>query len=272
MGFRDKAAQLEKLIERRLAGTGDAAPEPLELARAVLDDVQDHILPLPGGRMTFPHSEILVRAVVAPADRPLWKATLEGPSGLQRGVSSLLKRADCEQVATIKLRYVDNRDDSWTNPCYHIEYRARRSRQTSVGTGIPRVQLTIVKGAATRRRYSFRVTRINIGRTTEVLSSTQSVLRRNDVAFLDDRIEKASQTVSRIHAHIVYRPSESGFWVHDDHSSKGTRILRDGAALPVSKGSVRGARLQSGDEIQVGDAVLRFLVVEQVGSVHRTRQ
>jgi pSer/pThr/pTyr-binding forkhead associated (FHA) protein len=263
MGFREKAARLEKLIERRLTGPVEGAPEPLELVRAVLDDVQDHILPLPGGRMTFADTEVLVHIAVAPDVRQRWKTTLEGPSGLQRSVSSLLKRAGCEEAATVKLRYVDDRPDSWTNRWYHIEYRARRSRQTSVVIGIPRVQLTIVKGAATRKRYIFQVTRINIGRTAEVLSSTQSMVRRNDVAFLDDRVEKASQTVSRIHAHIVYRSAERAFWLHDDNSSKGTRISRDGSTLTVSKGSARGARLQSGDEIQVGDAVVRFVVLPE---------
>jgi pSer/pThr/pTyr-binding forkhead associated (FHA) protein len=263
MGFRDKATQLEKLIERRLAGPSvDAAPGPLELVRAVLDDVQDHIVPVPGGRMTFPHGEVLVHVVAEAGARPRWRTTLEGTSGLQTSVLSLLKRAGCEQAATVKLRYVDDRGENWTNRWYHIEYRAGRTPQTSAGTGIPRIQLTVVKGAAARKRYAFQVTRINIGRSAEVLSSTQSVLRRNDVAFLDEKIEKASQTVSRIHAHIVYRASESGFWVHDDNSSKGTRILREGSTLTVPKGSARGARLQSGDEIQIGDAVLRFVIVE----------
>src|SRR6266851_9439726 len=162
MGFRDKATRLEKLIERRLTGpSADVAPEPLELVHAVLDDVQDHILPVPGGRMTFPHGEVRVHVVADPGVRPRWKTTLEGPSGLQRSVVTLLERAGCEPDATVKLRYVDDRDENWTNRWYHIEYRPRRTRQTSAGPGIPRVQLTIVKGAAPRKRYTFQVTRIN---------------------------------------------------------------------------------------------------------------
>ena len=113
MGFRDKATRLEKLIERRLAGPSvDTAPEPLELVRAVLDDVQDHIVPVPGGRMTFPPGEVLVHVVADPGVRPRWKTTLEGPSGLQRSVVSLLERAGCEQDTTVKLRYVDDRDEN----------------------------------------------------------------------------------------------------------------------------------------------------------------
>src|SRR5580704_15745058 len=99
MGFRDKATQLEKLIERRLAGPSvDAAPGPLELVRAVLDDVQDHIVPVPGGRMTFPHGEVLVHVVAESGARPRWRTTLEGASGLQTSVLSLLKRAGCERA------------------------------------------------------------------------------------------------------------------------------------------------------------------------------
>ena len=89
--------------------------------------------------------------------------------------------------------------------------------------------------------------------------------RRNDVAFSDDKIDKASQTVSRVHAHISYHPAEQAFWLHDDRSLKGTRIIRDGADLTLAKGSPRGEKLRTGDEIQVGDAALRFTILEEAG-------
>ena len=261
MELRRKAKQLEKLIERKLGGALDTPPEPLDVAREVLEDVEDQIAPAPGGRMTFPYSDVLLHVAVAPEERKRWKSTLEGPSGLESAVLALLERAGCGGVAALKVRYVDKRGDDWSNEWFHVEYRAPRAAKTAAAA-IPRVQLAVLKGVATRRRYLFRATRINIGRSTEVLTSAESVLRRNDVVFSDDKIDKPSQTVSRVHAHISYRGADGGFWLHDDNSSKGTRIVRDGDALAVSKGSPRGVKLRSGDLIQLGDATLRFVIVE----------
>src|SRR5207245_4438055 len=138
------------------------------------------------------------------------------------------------------------RGDDWTHYWFHLKYHARPVEQRIVAP-IPRVQLAVLKGVATRKRYNFQSTRINIGRSAEVLSAEQSaVARRNEVAFSDDKIDKASQTVSRAHAHISYHPAERAFWLHDDRSLKGTRIVRDGAELTLAKGSPRGEKLRTG--------------------------
>jgi pSer/pThr/pTyr-binding forkhead associated (FHA) protein len=221
--------------------------------------------PTPGGRLIFPHDRVLVRVAVAPDARRSWKATLEGSSGIESAVHAMLKRSGCDASVALKVRYVGARADDWSHDWFHVEYHARPPEQT-VAVPVPRVQLAVLKGVATRKRYNFQSTRINIGRSTEVLSAEQSaVARRNDVAFSDDKIDKASQTVSRVHAHISYRPLERAFWLHDDRSLKGTRIVRDGGELTLAKGSPRGEKLRTGDEIQVGDAALRFTILEETG-------
>jgi len=178
---------------------------------------------------------------------------------------ALLKRSGCDAGVEFKVRYADARGDDWSHDWYDVQYRRRRVEQT-VAVPIPRVQLAVLKGLAARKRYSFQLTRINIGRSAEVLSAEQSaVARRNDVAFSDDKVDKASQTVSRVHAHISYHPAERTFWLHDDRSLKGTRIVRDGAELTLAKGSPRGEKLRTGDEIQVGDAALRFIILDEAG-------
>ena len=265
MGFRSKAKQFEKLIEKKISGAAAAPPEPLDVVRAVVDDVQDRIVPASAGRMTFPYDDVLVRVAVAPQARRSWKSTLDGPSGMESAVRALLKRSGCDAGVALRVRYADARGDDWTHDWFHLEYHRRRVEQT-VAVPIPRVQLAVLKGVATRKRYSFQSTRINIGRSAEVLSAEQSaVARRNDVAFSDDKIDKASQTVSRVHAHISYHPAEQAFWLHDDRSLKGTRIVRDGAEVTLAKGSPRGEKLRTGDEIQVGDAALRFTILEEAG-------
>jgi pSer/pThr/pTyr-binding forkhead associated (FHA) protein len=75
------------------------------------------------------------------------------------------------------------------------------------------------------------------------------------VAFLE-RSGDANQTVSRRHAHIAYEPAGRCFRLHDDGSEHGTGVVRLGRTVAVPRGT-RGVRLESGDEIVLGDARVR---------------
>jgi pSer/pThr/pTyr-binding forkhead associated (FHA) protein len=65
-----------------------------------------------------------------------------------------------------------------------------------------------------------------------------------------------NDTVSRRHAHIDYDARARDFRITDDRSAHGTSVVRNGVAISVHPGS-RGVRLQSGDEIVLGEARLR---------------
>ena len=64
------------------------------------------------------------------------------------------------------------------------------------------------------------------------------------------------RSVSRRHAHVDYDVRARDFRITDDRSAHGTSIVRNGVAIPVHPGS-RGVRLQSGDEIVLGEARLK---------------
>ncbi len=65
-----------------------------------------------------------------------------------------------------------------------------------------------------------------------------------------------NETVSRCHAHIDRGESPGDYRLFDDRSAHGTTIVRNGKTVSVPAGS-RGVRLQSGDEIVLGEARLR---------------
>jgi predicted component of type VI protein secretion system len=69
----------------------------------------------------------------------------------------------------------------------------------------------------------------------------------------------ANDSVSRRHAHIVYSESSREYRVHDDGSAHGTCVLRNSTTIAVPSGS-RGIRLQSGDEIVLGEARVRVRI------------
>src|SRR5947207_8915344 len=119
MGLRSKAKQFEKLIEQKISARVAAPPEPLDVVRAIVGDVQDRVEPTPGGGLIFPHDRVLVRVAVAPEARRSWKATLEGPSGIENAVHAMLKRSGCDASVALKVRYVDARDDDWSHDWFH---------------------------------------------------------------------------------------------------------------------------------------------------------
>jgi predicted component of type VI protein secretion system len=51
--------------------------------------------------------------------------------------------------------------------------------------------------------------------------------------------------------------------VHDEGSSRGTSVIRDGRGQPVPRG--RGLRLRSGDVLVLGDARVRVKILESGG-------
>jgi len=115
--------------------------------------------------------------------------------------------------------------------------------------------LAVVNGATDRRRFSFATDRIDIGRGAEVVDSRQRLLRRNQIAFAEDGSD-VNQSVSRRHAHILYRDSSREYRIYDDNSSRGTHIIRKGTTIPVPPGT-RGVALRLDDEVVLGQARLR---------------
>ena len=98
------------------------------------------------------------------------------------------------------------------------------------------------------------LTRINLGRCGEVRDSHHRLIRTNHVAFADGAGDQ-NHTVSRRHAHIYHVPESGGYRLCDDGSAHGTSVIRHGQTIRVPTGS-RGIRIQPGDHIVLGEAVL----------------
>jgi hypothetical protein len=122
-------------------------------------------------------------------------------------------------------------------------------------------KLVVVKGSANRSELLLSKTRINIGRGLEVYH-TEGPSRRNDLAFIEDNA--TNRTVSREHAHILHSAKTGDYRIFNDRVYKTEAdcrlwIVRDGLSQPVHRGS-RGTLLHPGDEIHLGNAVVRFVL------------
>jgi hypothetical protein len=264
MSIIDRARQLEGIIARSIDDAAQKVTqphplEPLEIVHAILDVVEEEVLPAGRGGYVFPFNRIEI-AVVTPssAARARHEAVFDEAPTLGERIVERLRAVHCEVGnLSVDVAYVSAPADHWRNPHFHVEF-ARVARLEPVGPPVPlpsRIDLTIVCGTAEWADYSFAQARIDLGRCAEVRDGRHRLFRTNHVAFADvDAGVNAS--VSRCHAHVEYDAESGDYRLHDDRSAHGTGILRHGRTLAAAPGS-RGIRLQSGDEIVLGEARLR---------------
>ena len=262
----DKLVRLEKALEGRLdrlTRRKGAPEEPLEWIRPMLDDIEQRVAPSGGRGRVFPYELILVELRVAPARLEATRAVF-GAGAFEERVRERLRQARCEIPAALKLRLRVRPRQAGDESPYLIAFRRpvgekrgdAKAAGERAGSAVPTVRITVIEGRARRRDHELRLERIHLGRLDSV--EGRGRVRRNHVAFLD-REDPVESSVSRAHAHIEYFAGD-GFRLFDDGSAQGTRILRDGRAIPVARGAVRGVKLRPGDEIELGMARVLFRV------------
>jgi len=265
-----KARKLESTIAhtldlaaQRVVQSG--ASEPLEIMHAIVEEIGKQVLPAGRGKRLFPFNRIKVLVVVGSHDlRARFEAVFEAEPSLCQRIFERLRSAGCEPSGlAVQTGYVSQAQSHWINPEFHIEFaRVIPAIEVIAQTpGLASIGLTIVHGSAARHSYSFALARIDLGRCAEVRDRLNRLIRTNHVAFTDAAGE-LNQSVSRRHAHIDYAAGSNQYRLYDDRSAHGTGVLRNGRTIAVPPGA-RGIRLQSGDEIVLGEARLRVELIER---------
>jgi len=233
------------------ASGGPQPPALLEVRRDILEDLRDRIEPVGGGRSVFPYNTVTIR-VNAPdqAAVDLYEAAFQDTD---RAARELLSQANCPPPDGFNVEVSIATDGD--RP-YEIAYSNRMPAAAAPPAPKPQrpnAILTVVRGEAEETTYPIASDRINIGRLREVTSEKGGLRRRNDIAFKD-----SETTVSREHAYIRWDNSTGHFRLYDSGSQRGASIFREGRRIDVPRGAARGIQLQSGDEIHLGEARVRF--------------
>jgi hypothetical protein len=243
---------------RRLANPG--ARQPLEVMTAVVDAVASRVEPAGRGAYVFPFNKINVM-IAAPGReaRTRFEAVLQARPSLQQRIADRLHVAGCEVSALIvDLALVAQAEPHWLNDDFHLEFERVAAVSEPAVEESPtadHVRVTVISGSTQKPTYAFALHRINLGRCAEVRDGRHRLIRTNHVAFIDG--SELNHSVSRRHAHIERDTKPGQYRVCDDGSAHGTSIVRNGRTIAVPTGA-RGVRLQSGDEIALGDARLRI--------------
>jgi hypothetical protein len=239
------------------------APELAEIRIAVLDAVKakSHRA---SGRNVFPYNLVRINLLGVPDDQA---AVFHGDflakyfaeeltSGLARSNYRFPEDLFVEITTTPQLPAPNQ---EWLTVDTLITEKAAQHSVTAIH---PPAHLTVEAGTAQPSELSINAPRINIGRSVEVYREGSGLARRNDIAFGEQ--DEISRSVSREHAHIVYSQETGDARIVNDRIYKGeancgTYIIRNGFAMAVHR-NARGTLLASGDQIQLGQALLRFKV------------
>jgi FHA domain len=266
MDLLGKARRLESTIARRFdRAASDAAGavtrEPLEIVHLVVEAVEHEIQPGGRGKRVFPFNSITL-SVLAPSreGRARFEAVLAGEPPLRDRIVEHLRSKSCPiDDLTLDVAYVAKAPKDWRHPQFNLAFARVARAPTNAARRDPaftRIDLTVVRGTAERKSYSFAAKRIDLGRCTEVRDSRNRLIRTNHVAFVEGSGD-VNQSVSRRHAHIAYEPTSGGYRLRDDGSVHGTSVVRNGSTVAVPPGSL-GVRLRTGDELVLGEARLRI--------------
>lgn len=238
---------------------------PLEIRRAILDDVESRVIAVGEGKRLLPFNHLRVHLLTpGPDERQAMEAIVQEAWDLKAQIAERLRDRGCPVPAglEVEVAFDEEPDPRYGERRFFVEYGKREGQATAAaadtatpGTARPTLELTVLKGSASQRVYEFETPRIYLGRLEEVVDADGRVRRRNDVAFKEDG--EVNTTVSREHARISWDDETGGYWLRAEQNASGTRIYRTGKTIDVSAHDRRGVRLQAGDEVHLGRACLK---------------
>lgn len=224
---------------------------PLELLQAALDELEGKVLPAGRGTRVFPYNQVVVHVAQPAADRAAIEAVF---AQLDARFRERLTEIRCEIPAALVMAVSITDGDGGANPVLRVDCR-NDADPTSVAPPEPAVlEVRVVKGQCDRAEHTFGGGAISIGRGAEPADAFGRV-RRNDIAFLDVR-DGISETVARAHARIEFDQAARAYLLFNESGSNPTFLLRGGRSLRITPRDRRGVRLESGDHVQLGLAVV----------------
>jgi hypothetical protein len=250
------------VFEAPLGGSPSAElkepPELAEIRLAVLDQVREKSY-RSGGRKVFPYDLLRVHL------RGVEESSREVFAGgffrryLEQEIAGALRNAGCRYPDNLRVEVdatggLPPRGEPWL-----VVEAAAQPKPDDGASAVGR--LVVREGKANVETVPITKARLNIGRVVDVYRD-QGLFRRNDLAFEEEN--EINQTVSREHAHIRYDRATGEYRLFNDRwhargktGECGIWIVRDGMSQEVHRDS-RGVKLEPGDEIHFGRAVVEF--------------
>jgi hypothetical protein len=241
-------------------GEGNEPPEVAEIRLAILDQVRAKSY-RSGGKKIFPSNLIHIHVRgIEDSRAPLFTGKFFRQY-FEQELRHHLDKDECRYPEDLRvdvhvMRELPAPGEQWVwVEIESLERTAAPARRSA--------RLVVIAGNANEAEITLSKARINIGRTVDVYRA-EGLIRRNDLAFTED--SEINRTVSREHAHIIYDKTAGEYRLFNDRwyqreeagpPAPATWIVRDGLSQAVHR-TARGAKLEPGDEIHFGKAIVRF--------------
>lgn len=237
----------------------DADASPLEILQHVLDDFERRVQPAGRGRRVFPYAGVTVRithqggdpaaleAVFADFDSRLRERLTEVRCEFEQNLSTTVAVAAPGGEPAVPIIAIDCIAEP-VNPSPRQPAHAPDAR--------PPLTITILKGQCDQPEYTFDEPVIALGRLAEPTDALGQV-RYNHVAFADVR-DGINETVGRAHARLQFDGASGHYFLFNEGSSNPASIIRAGRMIRVAPRDPRGVRLHSGDQVQLGRALVKI--------------
>jgi hypothetical protein len=246
---RDLHTKVREFFDQPL--TADATP--LDLLLAALDEAERRVQPAGRGRRLFPYNRIVIRIAGVHADRFAIEAVFASFDDRLRERFDELK-VDRPALVTSEVELGPaGGTPALSAEC--IDDGTRPEPAAAPEARVSRITLTVVRGQCEQAEYTLDERRILLGRSAEP-TDVYGQTRRNDVVFTEVR-DGVNETVGRAHARIEVDEDTGHYLLFDEAGSNPTSIVRAGRTIKVTPRDPRGVRVQSGDQIQLGRAVLK---------------
>ncbi len=243
------------LFEAPLAAKADEPAELAEIRLAVLDRVKEKSY-RSGARKVFPYDLLRVELRgLERGDQGVY-ASRFFQQYLEQEVRNALRTAGCRYPENLRVHV----DAEAGIPAPGEQWLVvTAGAQAENGEAWPAARLLVKEGTANIGEARLEKPRINIGRVVDVYRA-EGLFRRNDLAF--EAETEINQTVSREHAHVEHDAARGEYRLFNDRwyergAECGIWIVRDGMSQEVHR-TPRGTKLQPGDEIHFGRAVVVF--------------
>ena len=230
-------------------------PELAEIRLAVLDQVREKSY-RSGGKKVFPYDLLRVELRGVEESRCAVYGGKFFRKYLEQEVRGALVHAACRYPENLRVDVqvtpgLPQRGENWL--------RVETGLQEQATSGMT-AKLVVREGDANATEIRLNKARTNIGRAVDVMRS-EGLHRRNDLVFAADT--EINRSVSREHAHIGFDKATGEYRLFNDRwyalggHDCGTWIVRDGMSIEVHR-NTRGTKLEPGDEIHFGLAVVLF--------------
>lgn len=239
------------------------APELSEIRLAVLDEVKARSHRV-GGREVFPYNVVRIRLRGVPPEQAKVFTGKFFSQFCQEELRGGLAKANYRFPSDLEVEVETTPELPGPKEHWLTVDTETRAEPAAAPQTRRAARIAVVKGSANVGELALSKLRTNIGRTVDVYRA-DGPSRRNDLAF--DESNDISRTVSREHAHISFSKKTGEYRLFNDRSytpdpkggaNCGLWIIRDGLSHEVHRGA-RGVKLESGDEIHLGRAVLKFV-------------